>query len=559
MKGTGAGWEGVSPTGTLDSYGIHPNVFGKRNPLKYVTKSLGASMQGFDFAAYRTAYGDVLATYGEQLGKAQGLTKAQIKEQMPKLIESLDSRIHDLADAAGRYATFQDDTLLSQGAEMLKQGLNKMTDLPMQKMTERGMLPKKYSLEGFGLGDLVLKYARTPANLVMRALDYSPVGFVRSAMELAPLAFNRGKFNQFQATRALSRAITGTLGLTGMGYILADAGILTGSSSMDKDTRSIQEQSGQGAYKVNWSALQRYITSGFDKSAAQYQKGDKLTDYAWMQPAAISVAMGVNANKAVKDRKNGTDTAGWKIAEKALLGGIQTVLENPMVQGISGVIDAATDIVKKQDPTKLINIGKGAPATFVPTLLNQLRTATDNKQRETYSKNLLTEMGNIMANKVPGLSNNLPISYDSLGNEREKVQGGHEGSIAQYLTAFFSPAKLTEYQVSPEAKLVLDLMNESGDQNVLPRIAIKYIKVAQGKNMKDLRVDLTAKEYSQLQQKVGQMVTEKLTAQASYLSDPNRSLKSKVDKVKAILSDTGKKAREDIGTQLGYKKKDIKS
>lgn len=515
-------------------------------------------MQGFDFAAYRTAYGDVLATYGEQLGKAQGLTKSQIKEQMPKLIESLDNRIHDLADEAGRYATFQDDTLLSQGAEMLKRGLNKITDMPMQKMTERGMLPKKYSLEGFGVGDIVLKYAKTPANLVMRALDYSPVGIVRGIMELAPLAFNRGKFNQFQATRALSRAITGTLGLTGMGYLLADAGVLTGSSSMDKDTRSIQEQSGQGAYKVNWSALNRFIQSGFDKSSAQYQKGDHLTDYAWMQPAAISVAMGVNANKVVKDTKDGDEVAGWKVAEKALLGGLQTVLENPMVQGISGVIDAASEIVKRQDPTKLKNIGKGAPATFVPTLLNQLRTATDNNQRETFSKNLLTEMGNLMANKVPGLSNNLPVSYDSLGNARERVQGGQEGSVAQYLTAFFSPAKLTEYQVSPEAKLVLDLMNESGDRNVLPRIADRYIKVSQGKNAKDLRVDLTAKEFSQLQRTVGQMVTEKLTSQASYLSDPNRSLESKVKKVKDILTETGQKARDEIGAQMGHAKKDVR-
>lgn len=558
MVGTKAGWKGVSPTGTLDSYGVQANVFGEKNPLKYITKSLGAALQGFDYAFYNQAKGEVLATYAENLGKAQGLSKAEIKAGMKDLILKLDDRIHELADHAGLYATYQDETLLSKGSEMLKRGLNEAsTGLISRKLVDMGM-PKSLSMEGFGLGDVVNKFAKTPANLIMRGIDYSPIGFIRSAMDIGTFIFKKEKFNQHQASRTLGRAITGTLGLSGMGFILADAGILTGSSSMDKDVRSIQEQSGQGAYKVNWSALERFFTSGFDYEAAKYQKGDKLMDYAWLQPAAISVAMGVNANKAIKDRKEGDDTTGWRVASKAILGGLQSFLENPMVQGINNVIDAGTDIVKKQDPTKLKNIGKGVPASFVPTILNQFRTATDNNQRETFSASLLTEMGNLMANKVPGLSNNLPVSYDSMGNARERIQGGHEGSVAQYLTAFFSPAKLTEYQVSPEAKLVLDLMNQSGDQNVLPRIADRNIKVAQGKNMKDLKVDLNAKEFSQLQQTVGKMVTDKLAAQSSYLSDPNRSLESKVKKVKEILTETGQKARDEIGTQMGYTKKAIR-
>jgi hypothetical protein len=167
-------------------------------------------------------------------------------------------------------------------------------------------------------------------------------------------------------------------------------------------------------------------------------------------------------------------------------------------------------------------------------------------------------MGNLMANKVPGLSNNLPVSYDSLGNARERIQGGQENSVRQYLTALFSPAKLTEYQVSPEAKLVLELMEQSGDRNVLPRVANKYINISQGKNMKDLRVNLTADEYSRLQRTVGKLVTEEIAKKATYLSDPKISLDNKVKKVKEILTETGAKARDEIGTKMGYQKKDIR-
>jgi hypothetical protein len=559
LAGTSSNWRGVSPNGMLDSYGIHANVFGKKNPLKYVSKLLGASLGGFDHAFYSAAKGDVLATYAEQLGKAQGMSKTEIKAGMKDLIVQLDDRIHELADHAGRYATYQDETLLSNGAEALKRGLNEVsTGIVSRKLVEMG-LPKSLSMEGFGAGDILTKFAKTPANLVMRGLDYSPVGFVRSLVDLMYFVGKRERFNQHEAVRTLGRAITGTLGLTGMGYVLADAGILTGSSSMDKDTRSIQEQSGQGAYKVNWSALGRFITSGLDYDAAKYQKGDRLMDWQWLQPAAISVAMGVNANKAVKAKKDGADITGWQVAQKALLGGLQSVLENPMLQGVSNLLDATNEVYKRGDATKFRSIGKGVPATFVPTLLNQWRTATDNKQRETFSANMLTEMGNLMKNKVPGLSKSLPISHDSLGNEREKLQGGKANTVTQYLTAFFSPARMTEYQVSPEAKLVLDIMNQSGDATVLPRIGNKSFHVKQGKNLKDLKVSLTAKQFSEYQKNLGTKVSDELAKKSEYLSNPNVSLENKVKKVNEILTDMGKKAREEIGTEMGYKKKDIKS
>lgn len=558
LLGTKSGWEGVSPTGTLSSYDIHPDVFGEKNPLKYLTKMLGASLQGFDYAAYRSAYGDVLATYAEQLGKSQKLTKDQIKQQMPQLIEQLDQQIYELADRAGLYATFQDDTLLSQGAEMLKKGLNKITDKPVQGLVSRGLLPKSLSTEGFGLGDIVLKYARTPANLVMRGIDYSPLGFLRGTMELLPLFVKGGKFDQFAATRSLSRAITGTLGFTGLGFALADAGILSGAASMDKDTRSIQEQSGQGAYKVNWSALGRYLMGGFNKEAAKYQEGDMMMDYAWIQPAAISLAMGVNANKATKDMEMNESASGWKTAADALLGGLRTVLENPMVQGLSNVIDAGTDIIKRQDTDKAKGILKGVPASFVPTLLNQGRTSTDNNQRETFDESLLTEMVNLVKNKVPGLSKTLPISYNSLGTPRERIQGGEANTIGQYLTAFFSPAKLTTFDVTPEAKMVLDLMEQSGDQNVLPRVVDKYIDVEDPLTKRNKRIDLTAEQFSKLQKKVGEEVMKKLNTSSLYLSNPNIKMDNKVKKMKDILTEVGQRARNDIRVEMGYKKKQIR-
>lgn len=556
MMGGSSGWDNVSVTGTLSSYDVRPDVFGKKNPLRYITKSLGATLQSFDNVAYRAAYGDVVATYAENLGKAQGLTKAQIKEGMPKLIEQLDDQIHKLADDAGLYATFQDETLLSKAADITKKGLNKITDYPMEKLVEMGVLPKKYSTQGFGLGDIVLKYARTPANLVMRGIDYSPLGFLRATMELAPLVFNKSKFNQFEATRALSRAITGTLGLTGMGYTLYKAGVLTGSYSRDKDLRSIEEQSGQGSYKVNWSGLGRFIMSGFDKEAAKFQKGDRLMDYQWLQPTAIALAIGVNFGKAQDEAD--PDTSGWQVMQRAILGGLSTVLENPMVQGLSNVIDAGTEIIKNQDTSQAKRIVKGVPTTFIPTVLGQARTATDNNQRETRDESILKEMFNLIKNKTPGASKTLPIAYDSLGNERQRLQGGKANTVGQYLKSFFSPAKITKYEVSPDAKLVLDLLEESKDLKILPRMADRGLEVNDPVTGESKRVILSGKEYSQIQKSVGQQTTDMLREYEYFLADPKVSIEEKTAAMSKILTHVGQVARNELRETMGYPQKQMR-
>jgi hypothetical protein len=258
----------------------------------------------------------------------------------------------------------------------------------------------------------------------------------------------------------------------------------------------------------------------------------------------------------VKEKKNG-DIAGWQVYEKAILGGLASVLENPMVQGITSAIDAGNEIVKDQKADKLGNIVKGVPASFIPTVLNQARTATDNSQRETYDKDYLTEVGNLMLNKMPGASKSLPVSNDSLGNPRKRIQDGESNTVGQYLKAFFSPAQMTEYKVSPEAKMVIDLMNESGDANVLPRIVDKYIKVKDPKTGKDTKVDLTPQQYSDLQGKVGKEVTKKLQQSAAYLANPSNKIDSKVKRVKDILSEVGTNAKKELGQGLGYQKKDV--
>ena len=58
-----------------------------------------------------------------------------------------------------------------QKVPLIKKALNKISSYVTQT-------------EDFGLGDLALKYPRTPANILARAIDYSPIGVAISMLKI---------------------------------------------------------------------------------------------------------------------------------------------------------------------------------------------------------------------------------------------------------------------------------------------------------------------------------------------------------------------------------------
>ena len=191
------------------------------------------------------------AIYDDSLRGAMKLAKVDVPTSEMKIAAENDAK----------YGTFQDSTKLAQTFGAIKKALNFNKD--------------------FGVGSLILKYPKTPANLIMRAVDYSPAGFFKSAYRLAePLikGMEEGKtysdtFNQRDFVKTTSRALVGTGNLIGSGYILGKLGIITGKSSKDFDTSNMQKQVGLGDYKLNIDGLKRFVMSGFDASQAKPHKG----------------------------------------------------------------------------------------------------------------------------------------------------------------------------------------------------------------------------------------------------------------------------------------------
>jgi DNA-binding PadR family transcriptional regulator len=519
VKGWQAGWKGVNPEGLTTQFDISGQSFnGKWNPMTYMEKFLGASLKSFDYAAYRRAVNETLGEMATLRAMNEGLKGPAKKEAIQKYIREADENLLRIADEYGKYITFQDNNLISVGLQKFKRGLNLGKD--------------------WGVGDLVIKYPKTPGALLMRALEYSPIGVLRSAK----IAFNpwlKKDPNTREAMHALSRAITGTMGMTALGWFLAEKGILTGSASKDRDIRALEQSAGQGQYQVNITALKRWFESGFNPDAAKIKENDLLYSYDWAQPVAIAVSMGANISENMKEKKKKAElfTGALGTAYKTAEGGLNTLVEQSVLQGVRRAVEgypghSVTD--------KMFDIGSDIPASFAPTLGNQVKQATDNAKRETYDPDKLQAAVNRLKVKVPGWAQTLPQQYDTLGKPKETYQNN------SLFNVFLNPGFASRYKLTPEAKLVVDLINTTGDTSAAPRVPGKDLKIKV--NGETQTVQLSTEQFARLQRLTGEETTKQLSR-----IDPSKSNESKLNSVIKALSEAGEKARATLKKEMGVK------
>lgn len=509
MEGAKAGWRGVNINGLQTQFDLTSQAFrGKYNPMAYLEKTLGAALRGFDNAAYMRAYNNTLGELGTLDAINRGIKPT--KEYVQRFIAKADENIMQIADEYGKYVTFQDNNALSKALSATKRGLNFQKD--------------------FGIGDLILKYPKTPGALLMRALEYSPAGFLRSASILAKPILKRGaEAAPAEATQALSRAIIGTFGFTGLGYFLMDKGIITGDASRDRDIRSLEQAAGKGAYQVNLSALERFVTSGFDSDEATVREGDLLYTYDWAQPVSVGIAMGANMRNSKDDEKETAVGLGMNLLNN-VSSGVNTLTDQSVLQGIAR---AAEGYPGQTVSDKIMDVLSDIPSSFTPSMLNQIKQMTDNTRRETYSPNKLEQSLNKAQAKIPGLAQQLPAQFDTLGNEKQTYQDNN------WFNVLLNPGFASRYQLSPEARLIVDLITETGDESLAPRVPSKSI---QGNK-------LTGEQFSRYSQLQGEETRERLSK-----IDPDLSTKSKIKRVEKTLTKASEKAKKQMIKENDFQK-----
>jgi len=437
-------------------------------------KTLNLVLKPFDRAFYEANYRATL----------EGLMKAnKVDKPTQEMIEQ--------AHYMGLYRTFQDDNVATKAFGRIKSAIN------FEKP--------------FGLGDFILKYTKVPANIMMRAIDYSPAGYIKPIIIMAKALFKKGPFDQTEFVNGIARATTGSVGLLYTGYALGKLGIITPKPDSNKDVRNAQQLDGVRSYAINTSALKRYVASGFDPESAKQMEGDELFSYDWAQPASIPLAMGANWAETETLKKNSVQQ---RVFDAFGTGGVafadafQLLAEQPVLSGLKTLFTPGQAI------QGVIETVKGIPASFTPTLLNQINQLTDNTRRETYSPEIFEQSKNLMINKIPFASQNLPPKYDILGKPLEKYQGGTN----TFVNVFLNPGFVSKVGSDENLKEVIRLYETTGETGVIPNTVDKKIKV----NKED--VMLTGPQMSEYQKEIGSKSDEyirKLLSNEDYYKLPD--------------------------------------
>lgn len=390
------------------------------NPLE---KALDYSLRVPDRAFYQASLNESLAN---QM-KAAGVTEPTADMLKIANEEALES-------------VYQNNSGLGKLATKSRQALNSLGDV-----------------NGFGLGDALIPYAQTPANVAQQGINYSPLGLVNAVKNFA-------EGNQRQATLDTARALTGS-GLMGLGAFAANNGII--NNDID-----------------NYQALQNYQAMGVRPNTINLPNGYNMS-FNQLQPLSAPISGGV----ALGNIKNG-DYMG------ALDASLGSVADLSMMRGVT---DFMKDYNDKGIASATANLALGIPSQFVPTLINQINSYVDPIQRETYDSNPLKQAGNKIMSRIPGLSQNLPVKYDVTGQPIQKYET--EG-LQRAFDTFANPVFVNKQKDDSTLQELTRIYEQTGDKSQLLPVADKKIKFTDAFGNRVER-QLNGEEISRYQQQLG--------------------------------------------------------
>lgn len=327
----------------------------------------------------------------------------------------------------------------------------------------------------------VLPFRKTPANILVRALEYSPVGLIQGAAQLA-IGVPRKMNTAAEALDHLASGLTGT-GLVAAGYFLAKMGLLTAGPDDDEEQAKFDDLTGKQDY--SWMR----------------KDGTNFT-LDWLAPECIPLLVGADIFAAIAEE---TDSEEKRIS--AFLGAMSQItdplLEMSCLSSLNELFDNLNQFSEdgiQAGPVVVANMVVSYLTQGIPTLLGQGERASEADRMTTYTdKNgeLPTDWQYVIGRasaRIPKWDYNQIPYIDAWGRtDREDSQG------KRILDNFFNPAFSSTFSmdsVETELERLYGIVGE--DSKVYPSRADRYF------NVNGARVDLTADQYVEYAQRKGQ-------------------------------------------------------
>ena len=327
------------------------------------------------------------------------------------------------------------------------------------------------------IGEAVMPFRKTPANVLVRAEEFSPLGLINSAVNTVRAA--RGDISGAELVDSWAKTITGT-GLFAIGWALANMGFLRGGPDEDEDKAAFDKMNG----------LQDY--------AIQLPDGTNLTIDA-LTPTALPLLLGAQLDKVL----DGSDMT-WADLEGMLSTLADPMIEMSMLSGLNDTIDA----IRYADNSLgqfLVNASFNYLAQALGnTLLGQLERSTEESRMTTYIDKdspvpawLQRNLGKL-SQKIPGIDYQQTPYIDQWGREQKNPEG-----IKNWLYNLLSPSYIDKAEVDAVAEELYRLNEVQSDVNVFPQSPETTISYTDSDGNRHEKYNLTSEESDRLKRAEG--------------------------------------------------------
>lgn len=411
-----------------------------------------------DEAFGRAAYVRAMAGYL----KAHGVTDSDLSNVDSKLVDN--ARTHAIKEA--QEATFHDNSKLAK----FMSNAQKATGI---------------------VGQGIMPFTKTPANILTRAAEFSPLGLIDSTVKTVQAIKGDGEVSGADVINSWAKTFTGT-GLVALGAALFDQGLLAGGPDDDEKKEEFDKLNGAQNYAITLPNGTSYTLD-------------------WLTPAAMPLFMGAQLWKVFSDYD-----LTWAEAEEVFTSIADPMVQMSMLQGLNDTLDG----IKYTDNNLgqfLINSAVSyLTQGLTNTLLGQIERSTEKNRQTTFVDKdsnvpqwLQTQLGKA-SQKTPGWDYQ-QTEYVNAWGETEENEGG-------LLYNLLSPGYLSKEEATAVSNELYRLRESTGE-NVFPQRPEKNLTYTDKNGEQHENYNLTAEEYDTMQRAEGQTAARiigDLTSDADY-------------------------------------------
>lgn len=262
----------------------------------------------------------------------------------------------------------------------------------------------KGSKLGRFLSNTVYPFKKVPANVMVRTVEYSPLGYLKGAWDLVQMQKGNSDITAAKTIDDFAAATTGTV-LLGVGAMLAKQGILRATGVGD-DKEKEQQKNAFGAKDFSILVGDTYIPI------------DSLT------LAGTGLLTGAQIWEAAQNARNGDEPISFEDFLDALSKITDPVFEQSMLSGMDSILttiqnsdNAGTGELLTKMGVQIIGNYVGQ---YVPTVVGRVAASLDKNQRSTYLEpdgawSPVQSAVQGVQKKLPGLREDMAVTYGNWG------------------------------------------------------------------------------------------------------------------------------------------------